>query len=139
MQVEEDAVARAEVNESLIQRCMSLVDACCSHMSQFPSSVFVSSEHMSYNEVKTNWLEGYYSMNEQVLNADKFSVSDLLFVTLCYIRIAQNPSLRECSLCDQDVESTLNVLRFMGSQHTPETVTTWPSLQDISLTFDHVA
>lgn len=109
--------------KKIAQECIEIISTCVSHIEQFPTSVLdVRSVHARMKEC---WLIHWGDMNCEMSNADSFSFSDLLFVTLCYLDLAANPSWRICADSDQSMDAVLAMVRYVGCQHTPETMNTW--------------
>lgn len=116
---------KATRGKEVAERCTKIMQHVLEHLEQFPKMKL----HM---EEDTSWcwkvfMEEYGELNEENNQADRFAVSDLLFVTLCYLH-----ALKEGMTPPNGVggyvkmEHVLEVVRFLGCQHTPATMNVFP-------------
>ena len=132
-----DGVEKADYFMSINKTCIEVMKKCKSHLTQFPDAVLqLKEEHFHLKQV---WLENYGLLNKENKYVYGFSFSDLIFTTLCFLHMAENPPLRIIAVEDQNIEATLEVLRFMSCQHTMETMKTFPPQHIIETAFDKVA
>lgn len=117
-----DPVEKCDWLATVSMRCERIMRQCSDHLQQFPTArLNLENERI---DLWQWWVCDYMKLNEEVKAADGFSLSDLLFVTLCYVDLAQNPEWRMCPASDQHLGPVLDIVRFMGSQHTPNTMFT---------------
>jgi hypothetical protein len=118
-----DGFEAVEKQVELIQNCELVVERCVTHMTQFTDTKLDLQEE--YDAMRKMWLEQYLGCNEEVTKADRFSLSDLVFVALCHMELAMRPEWRVCAPNDQHIPSVLDLVRFHGCQHTRDTAV-WP-------------
>ena len=117
-----DSVEKAEMLERINEECINIISAATNHMDQFKTARLDMSTQ--YEALHTLWLRHFGSLNEENVKVDRFSISDLVFVALCFAQLAMFPEWRVCVECDQKLDAVLELIRFVGAQHTPECI--WP-------------
>ena len=124
---DDDALERANKQKHIVVTCNDIMQQCLFHIEQFPTTKLDLQKE--YDDLRVIWIESYVSTNEEINKADHFSVSDLVFVTICYLLIAINPEWRITPKidADQDIETILTYVRYVGCQHTQDSMFTWPS------------
>jgi hypothetical protein len=125
-----DSVEHITWLQNITTKCKDLLHQCVDHLQQFPTTrLDVEKEGTA---LRNEWCDKYSLMNEEVASADKFSVSDLVFVTLCHVDIALNVGWRTIPSSDQQLSAVLEVVRFFGCQHTMDTSDAWPTADVLS-------
>jgi hypothetical protein len=130
-------VEKADYFLALVERCYEAQKRCTTHLEQFPGAALLQLEE--YADLRMVWLENYAVMNKQNAFVYNFSMSDLLFSTLCFMEVAEKPHTRKSPPEDLCIESTIEVLRFMACQHTPETMHSFPPQELVQTLFEKVA
>lgn len=119
-----DSVEKVEILIYLTTESITIINKCVEHFEQFPTSPLPDVQQ-HYDILKRYWLVNWGALNEEVNKADRFSISDLLFVSLCYMELALQPSWRVCAEADQQIDQVLEMVRYVGCQHTPGTMHAW--------------
>lgn len=127
----EDPVEVLTHRKQLMTKCYTLIDTAHQRLQQFPSSVYDMSKE--YKEIHDIWLTKYAEMNTEVTKTGGFSMSDLLFVCLCYLQLLQNVAWRQCThSIDDNLVAVLDTVRFYGAQHTPASMTMTPNMNELT-------
>jgi len=117
----------------VLQRCEGLLQQCWEQMEQFPGTALDM-------KVEFDWcwkvfIEEYLTLNQECHQG--FSVSDMLFTTLCHLHIIQSPL--EPTQVLPDLEKVLEAVRFVGCQHSPDTMNSFPDLDLLQHLFHDIA
>jgi len=118
-----DSVDKIDIITQFNNLCIETIHKCTEHFKQFPTEAL--QVDVEYKQIKEYWLLHYTDLNQENKTADLFSECDLMFVCICYMELARNPSWRFCCENDQQLDQVIEVIRYIGSQHTPDTMNTW--------------